>query len=151
MRTAVAPDGTRWEVDRIWLERPAWSRRALDSDPFDLGTPVSDIGAAGDDLLGIVVGIVLTIVLWVAVSVVLVLLFPLLVFLAGLVVMLLTVLLRLASIATFAVEARAPGVPRRHRWRVRGLLRSRAALRELARSIEAGRGPELVRTPGVPA
>jgi hypothetical protein len=62
MRHARAPDGTTWEVDRIWLERPGWSRaRGDDLDPFDAGAFPVGFGGVGDDALSVLASTVVVV------------------------------------------------------------------------------------------
>jgi hypothetical protein len=129
-RTVTAPDGSRWDVSNRWYRRPRLRR--IDADGFDVldAATVLDFSDAGSFVAGIVFSIVATVVL----AVIVVALLPLILFLLEipLVLALVFVVRRL-----WIVEAVSSGGTFRA-WRVRGWLRSRRAVREVARELETG-------------
>ena len=118
------PDGVEWEVRREWLELPRWNRFA--------GRDVLDGGVWGldDSDLGAVVVLLVLVLLFVFVGI------PLLVFLAGVLVAVGGLVLRILFGRPWRVEASSERGELA--WRVRGTRGSRRALHEIAAVLRRG-------------
>ena len=134
----VDPTGQEWEVSRDWFGLPGWSR---DSDTDWAYVDFPAVGDVGGDDSGVLVGIALFVAVVLLVLLLTGLLFPLLLFLAGLVVAIVALTARVLSLSDWTVIAR--GRERELRWRVRGLVRSRRALHEVAASLARGEVPTI--------
>ena len=133
------PEGTRWTVSREWSGLPGWARERSDSlDPAGLDVPL--VGDVGDDS-GILAAIVVAVAIVVLLVVLVFLLVPLLVLLVGVLVALLALAARLLSLSAWSVRAQSEA--RSLTWRVRGLSRSRRAMRTVAAMLERGEAPML--------
>ena len=129
----TAPDGRVWVVRRRPGRSPQW--RSMDwADPFYSGGGLSFGG--GSDLSDIVAGLVITIVAAILFVLVVAFLLPALIF-GGEAIIIVLGLLVLA--APWRVEATTGGPPEEEMsWRVRGVLRSRRAVREVAKELRHG-------------
>jgi hypothetical protein len=133
-REVTAPDGTTWRVANRWYRRPRRHRfhERLDIDVLDGLSVPFDFG--GDDIGGLIGGIVLGVVIVVLLGVLVVVLLPIVLFILEipLVLALVFVIRRL-----WIIEA-ISGSGERRAWHVRGWLRSRRAVHEVARELELG-------------
>jgi hypothetical protein len=128
-RIVHAPDGARWEIASRWYRRPRLRRfRGNGLDLLDVPW------FAVDDAGGFVAGLLVSILVVAVLAVLVVVLLPVILFVLEipLVLALVFVVRRL-----WIVEAVSSGGTRRA-WRVRGWLRSRRAVREVARELETG-------------
>jgi hypothetical protein len=126
--TIDAPDGRTWHVTRH-LRWPRW--RGWDDDPWaDL--PVIDLG--GDDSL--IGGVLLTIAVIVLVGVLIVVLLPVILLFFEVVF---AVVATIAALRPWLVRATTVGPPADEQsWCVRGFLRSRRAMAEVADELRRG-------------
>jgi hypothetical protein len=127
-RTVQAADGATWVVANRWYRRPRLRRLHLHGvDILDaVSLPVDGAGDSATILLGVVVAI--------AVGVLVVFLLPFVLFVLEVPVV---VALVFAIRRRWIVEAVSSGGTRRG-WFVRGWLRSRRAVDEVARELELG-------------
>lgn len=144
----TAPDGVEWTVERVWFSLPQWSRQAPDpsgaTDSMFLTAGDVDIG--GDDPFSWLVGLLLGLVFVILFAIALAFLLPLILILVGLLVAVVTVAAKLASLSRWQV--RATSVCAGLEWRVRGPLRSRRAIHDVARALERGAEPLVDDRPG---
>jgi hypothetical protein len=120
----TAPDGREWSVSRS-IRWPRY-RKTIDADWLD--APL--VNSAGD-----LPGIVGVIVVGVLAAILIVALLPVLALvLEALLVVVATLFLRRAWVVT----ARSTNPPEERAWRVRGLFRSRSAVREVADELQRG-------------
>src|SRR6476620_8802702 len=127
--TVEAPDGRTWHVTRQ-LHWPHWRGWGDDSPWVDL--PVLEFG--GDDSLigGILLGVVVVLV----VGAVIVVLLPVILLLVEVI---LAVVATTVALRPWVVRATTVGPPADERtWGVRGFLRSRRALAEVADELRRG-------------
>src|SRR4051812_27643708 len=133
----TAPDGRVWKVRRRPGRKPRW-RRKPSLDVLD----VPFLGSVGDGVAGFFAGIAVAIVIALVIAVLL----PLVLFVGeGILVVLGIVVLA----APWRIEASTPGPPSGFKvWRIRGIWKSRRAVREVAEELSRGveAAPE-----GVPA
>jgi hypothetical protein len=130
-REIRAPDGTTWRVANRWYRRPRYRKLGvLDG----LGDGLTYIDVPADDIAGILAAIVIGVVLTLVLSVLVAVLLPVVLFLleVPIVLALVFVVRRL-----WIVEAISEG-GRRNAWRVRGWLRARRAVAEVADELERG-------------
>jgi hypothetical protein len=121
----TAPDGREWIVSRS----PRWPRYRDEIDFLDL--PFIDVGPADDFFGGIVVGIVIVVLI----AVLILAFLPLILFVLE---ALFVVAGAMLAFRPWLVRARAPGANLERRWLVRGPLRARRAVREVADELERG-------------
>jgi hypothetical protein len=131
----TAPDGRRWRVSSRPARQARWRRP--DWDAAHAGA--DDVVGGGDDLAGIVIGIVLTIFFAVVVGLVVALLAALLLFVVEAIAL---AVLAYALGRGWVVEAETDGPPAERRaWKVRGWLRSRRVADSAAGALARGDGP----------
>ena len=135
-RSAVAPDGTRWRVRRLWLPRLRWKP---DLDKLD-GGHGSVFAGGSDDLAGAVLGLLVVVVIFVLGVFVL----PYLVLVLELLVLPLVLLYKIAFRHPFTVQATSDRGDRR-RWQVEGWGASGDAVEHAVRAFAEGREPMLYR------
>jgi hypothetical protein len=127
--TVVAPDGRTWHISRH-LRWPHW-RGFGDDDPW-VDLPIVDFGA-DDSIIG---GVLLTITVIVLVGVLIVVLLPVILLCFELVF---AVVATLAALRPWLVRATTVGPPADEQsWCVRGFLRSRRAMAEVADELRRG-------------
>lgn len=142
-------EGRSWQVSREWFGLPRWSRRqssldeALDTAswlPGDLG------GSVADDLASALLAVVVAVIAIAVLAIVVWLVLPVVVLFIGLVVAVVGVGARVLSLAAWTVTARAGAT--RLDWRVRGVRRSRRAMRDVATALARGVTPAVDGIPG---
>jgi hypothetical protein len=127
--TVEAPDGRTWHVSRQ-LRWPHW--RGWDDDGPWADLPIFDFG--GDDSL--IGGILLAVTVALLIGVVIVVLLPVILLLGELA---LAVAATMVALRPWVVRATTVGPPVDERvWGVRGFLRSRRAVREVADELRRG-------------
>ena len=140
--------GSEWIVAREWFGLPRWSRRKASlEDGLDSLQALPDFGGFVDDLSSVVVAITLAVVLIVVFVALWILLLPLAFLLAGILAAVLALGARLLSLSAWTVFATGPEGTLR--WRVRGILRSRRAMHDIASRLEHGEVPLVGATAGV--
>jgi hypothetical protein len=140
----VDPRGERWTVSREWFGLPGWTRawsRRPELRSLDLPAIVTAADSSGA-LIAVVFGVVAIVIVLV---VLVLILLPVFVLLIGALVAAFALAARLLSIATWTV--RAQGETETLMWRVRGLLKSRRAMRTVAGAPRARRGARDRRQP----
>jgi hypothetical protein len=126
------PSGTEWTVSREWFGVPRWARRKPSLE-FPTDIPASGFADDTSGLAAIALVVLACVVLVVFLSVVL----PLVVLLIGIAVAAIALLARLASVSRWTV--RAGSAREALTWRVRGMVRSRRLMRDVATALETGR------------
>ena len=125
-----APDGRVWTVRRR-IRWPRWRGRDLEGGAWPDGAFLD-----GDDAAGLLVAVVAVVVIGIVFALVVLLFLPLVVFVVEAVLVLVAAVLLGRP---WLVVASTLGPPAEERtWRVRGVLASRRAVREVADELRAG-------------